>query len=115
MLPLAILGRSATPHLSLQIWRRQCYTGMSLSPGNHLLITATNLVVVKMTHVTMHKLVITFRGKLNDKNKATSIFFKPIALKNVHSLCATAHVTIFHCRHGSRGESIGTPLDPPLF
>ncbi len=55
-------------------------TGMSLSPGIHLLITATNMVVVKMTHVTMHQLVITLRGKINYKNKATTIFFKPIAL-----------------------------------
>jgi hypothetical protein len=42
--------------------------------------------MVKMTYVTKHQLVITFRGKINDKNKGTSIFFKQIALYTLTTL-----------------------------
>jgi hypothetical protein len=76
MLPLAILGRIALLYSTCRYsYGGSTVAGMDISPSNHLLIMATNMVVVKVTHVTMHKLVITFRGKLNDKNKSMSIFF----------------------------------------
>ncbi len=54
--------------------------GMGISPGNNLLIGNQLGHGQDDAHVTMHQLVITFRGKINDKNKGTSIFFKPVAL-----------------------------------